>query len=60
MTSSRHLQSLFAQTLDRAVFGIYFLGAVVPLIALAAVVQRFVLPALEQGDDRYATFYNAS
>ncbi len=55
MTSSRHLQSLFSQTLDRAVFGIYFLGAVVPLIAFAAVVQRFVLPVLEQGDDPYAT-----
>jgi putative nucleotidyltransferase with HDIG domain len=54
MDNSRRLQSLFSQKLDRAVFGTYFLGAVVPLLALAAVVHRFVLPTLEQGSDRYA------
>ena len=37
---------MFSQTLDQAVFVSYFLGAVVPLLALAAVVQRYALPAL--------------
>jgi len=54
VADSRHLQSLFSQKLDRAVFGTYFLGAVVPTIALAGVVHQFVLPTLEQGADRYA------
>jgi len=45
--------SLFSQKLDRAVFASYFLGAVVPLLALGAVVHRFVLPAL--ADDTTAT-----
>lgn len=54
MQDSRHFQSLFSQKLDRAVFGTYFLGAVVPILALAVVVHRYVLPTLEQGDDRYA------
>ena len=40
---SRH--SLFSQRLDRAVFASYFLGGVVPLIALAGVVHVWVLPA---------------
>jgi HD-GYP domain-containing protein (c-di-GMP phosphodiesterase class II) len=39
------IDSLFAQRLDRAVFGIYFLAAVVPVLVLAAVVQLAVLPA---------------
>jgi len=38
--------SLFSQQLDRRAFGAYLLGAVVPLCALAVVVQRFVLPTL--------------
>jgi putative nucleotidyltransferase with HDIG domain len=40
------VQSLFSQRLDRALFAIYFLGAVVPVLALAFVVQRHVLPGL--------------
>ncbi len=42
---------LFSDKLDRVTFSAYFLGAVVPLIALAVVVERFVLPTL---DDRNA------
>ncbi len=41
------LQSLFSQKLDRAVFATYFLGAVVPLIALGAIAHHYALPALE-------------
>jgi putative nucleotidyltransferase with HDIG domain len=37
--------SIFSQKLDRAAFTAYFLGAIVPLIALAFVVERYVLPA---------------
>jgi putative nucleotidyltransferase with HDIG domain len=55
MRRSRHLQSLFSQSLDRAVFGTYFLGAVVPLLALAFVIHRYVLPTMDRGTDRYAT-----
>jgi putative nucleotidyltransferase with HDIG domain len=55
MRRNTHLQSLFSQSLDRAVFGTYFLGAVVPLLALAFVVQRYVLPTMDRGTDRYAT-----
>ncbi len=40
---SRH--SIFSQRLDRAVFGAYFLGGIVPLAALVAVVHQWVLPA---------------
>ncbi len=42
---SRH--SLFSQRLDRAVFGSYFLGGVVPVGAFAFVVQRYVLPSVQ-------------
>lgn len=42
-----HRLSLFAQPLDRVAFVAYFLGAVVPLAALAWVVQRWVWPALQ-------------
>lgn len=45
--------SLFSQKLDRAVFASYFLGAVVPLVALGLVVHYFVLPALNS--DQTAT-----
>ena len=55
MRRKAHFQSLFTQTLDRAVFGTYFLGAVVPLLALAGVIHRYVLPTLDRSD-RYATF----
>lgn len=39
---SRH--SLFSQRLDRAVFAAYFLGGIVPLIGLVAIVNEWVLP----------------
>jgi putative nucleotidyltransferase with HDIG domain len=42
--------SLFSQKLDRVAFVAYLLGAVVPLVALAVVVERFALPAVA---DRY-------
>jgi putative nucleotidyltransferase with HDIG domain len=37
---------LFSDKLDRVTFSTYFLGAVVPLIGLAVVVERFALPTL--------------
>ena len=40
--ASRH--SLFSQRLDRAVFASYFLGGIVPIIALFVVVDTWVLP----------------
>jgi putative nucleotidyltransferase with HDIG domain len=44
MARPAHRLSIFAQSLDRAVFLAYFLGAVVPLAALA---WFFVVPALD-------------
>ncbi len=41
-----HRSSIFSQKLDRVAFTAYFLGAIVPLIALAVVVDRFVLPVV--------------
>jgi GAF domain-containing protein len=38
--------SIFSQRFDRSVFIAYFLGAIVPLLALAVVVQGYVLPEL--------------
>jgi putative nucleotidyltransferase with HDIG domain len=40
-------QSLFSQKLDRAVLLSYFLGAVVPLVALAYITIRYALPSLD-------------
>lgn len=37
---------LFSDKLDRVAFSAYFLGAVVPLVALAVVAERFALPNL--------------
>jgi HD-GYP domain-containing protein (c-di-GMP phosphodiesterase class II) len=45
--------SIFSQKLDRVAFLAYLLGAIVPLLALAVVVQRFVLPEVS---DRLASF----
>jgi HD-GYP domain-containing protein (c-di-GMP phosphodiesterase class II) len=42
--SALHQKSIFSQRLDRSTFTAYFLGAIVPLIALAFVVQRYVIP----------------
>lgn len=50
MPSRPHRLSLFAQPLDRAAFVAYFLGAVVPLAALAWVLHRYVRPALASDD----------
>ena len=41
--------SLFSQKLDRVAFVAYFLGAIVPLVALAWVAQRFALPVVPEG-----------
>jgi putative nucleotidyltransferase with HDIG domain len=46
MGASRKRQSIFSQKLDRVAFIAYFLGAVVPLAALAVVVQRYLLPTV--------------
>jgi putative nucleotidyltransferase with HDIG domain len=42
-----HRSSIFSQSLDRIAFTAYFLGAIVPLIALWVVVERFALPGIE-------------
>jgi putative nucleotidyltransferase with HDIG domain len=52
MARKFRLSSIFSQTLDRVVFTAYLLGAVVPLVALAVVVERFVMPTIS---DRNAT-----
>ena len=52
MPQPGQLQSMFSQKLDRAVFGTYFLGSVVPTGILAAVLHRYVLPGL--GRDSHA------
>ena len=44
MGASQPSSSIFSQKLDRAAFTAYFLGAIVPLVALAFVVERYVLP----------------
>lgn len=44
MAGSDPSSSIFSQKLDRAAFTAYFLGAIVPLIALAFVVEHYVLP----------------
>jgi len=51
MADSTHRRSIFAQKLDRVAFTSYFLGAIVPLIAFAFVVDRYVLPAM--GETRF-------
>ncbi len=53
MPQSGQFQSLFSQKLDRAVFGTYFLGSVVPTAFLAAVLHQYVLPGF--GQDGLAT-----
>jgi putative nucleotidyltransferase with HDIG domain len=49
MGESRPSTSIFSQKLDRAAFTAYFLGAIVPLVALAVVVERHVLPGQPDG-----------
>jgi HD domain len=49
MGKAPHSLSIFSQSFDRAVFLVYFLGAIVPFGALAWVTQRYVLPQLPDG-----------
>ncbi len=49
MGRAPHRLSLLSQKLDRVAFVAYFLGAIVPLVALAWVAQRFALPVLPEG-----------
>ena len=46
MSKREHSGSIFSQKLDRVALTAYFLGAVVPLIALGFVLERFVLPTI--------------
>jgi putative nucleotidyltransferase with HDIG domain len=46
MNAKKMPTSIFSQKLDRIVYTAYFLGAVVPLLALAFVAEHFVLPSL--------------
>jgi hypothetical protein len=46
MNAKKIPTSIFSQKLDRIVYTAYFLGAVVPLLALAFVAEHFVLPSL--------------
>lgn len=48
-----HRASIFSQKLDRVAFTAYFLGAVVPMLALGIVVNHFVLPVVS---DRLASY----
>ena len=47
MPKVRPGMSIFSAKLDRIAFTAYFLGAIVPLVTLAVVLHRFVLPKLE-------------
>jgi len=47
MTVSEHTSSASSRNLDRVVFVAYFLGAVVPLVWLGVVIDRFALPGLD-------------
>ncbi len=49
MHSSGSQSRLFAGTLDRAAFLVFFLGAVVPLVGMAVVMDRFAFPSVESG-----------
>jgi HD-GYP domain-containing protein (c-di-GMP phosphodiesterase class II) len=46
MSADKRTASIFSQKLDRLVYTAYFLGAVVPLLALAFVAQHFVLSSM--------------
>lgn len=46
--SANHRNSIFSQRLDRTTFTAYFLGAVVPLLALGFVVDQYVLPTISE------------
>ncbi len=44
--STHHRNSIFSQRLDSTTFTAYFLGAVVPLLALGFIVERYVMPTI--------------
>jgi len=44
--AATHPNSIFSQRLDRTTFTAYFLGAIVPLLALGYVVDHYVMPTL--------------
>lgn len=48
----KNTASIFSQKLDRVAFTVYFLGAVVPLVALGIVIEKFVFPTVS---DTYIT-----
>ena len=54
MDESARLESLFAQKLDQSIFGVYFLGAIVPLLGMAFLAQRYVVPVVD--DQSYGLF----
>ena len=60
MGAAKPSASIFSQKLDRAAFTAYFLGAIVPLIALAFVVERYVLPSRERARARLAASRRSS
>jgi hypothetical protein len=51
--------SLFSQRLDSAVFASYFLGGVLPVGAFAWVVQRYVLPHVQDDRSGFAAWVGA-
>ena len=46
MSKREHSGSIFSQKLDRVALTAYFLGAVVPLIALGFILEQYVLPTV--------------
>jgi diguanylate cyclase (GGDEF)-like protein len=55
LRAAEHKHSIFGQALDRATFIIYFLGAVVPLIALGILADRYVLAPITTETDAHGT-----
>jgi diguanylate cyclase (GGDEF)-like protein len=55
MRAAEHKSSIFGQALDRTAFITYFLGAVVPLIALGIVADRYVFGQIGPETDTYGT-----
>jgi diguanylate cyclase (GGDEF)-like protein len=53
MDPLEHKLSLFSHRTDRGTAVAYFLGAVVPLVVLGVVTERFVLSPITAGEDRY-------
>ena len=51
----KNSNSIFSQQLDRAIFVTYFLGAIVPLMALGYVMHTYVFPAVENDSGMTST-----